>query len=97
MRYTEASRLYALLGNETRLRMMKALYQCRHMTSEQLMEKAKCTIIPFHEHVRLLLAAELIFETYTNDMIYFYCNVEKVEELFSFLQSKHETKRKKGD
>lgn len=92
MRYREVCQLYALLSNETRLRIMKTLYQCHGMTSAQLMEKAKCTMVPFHEHVRLLLSAELIIETYENGIVYFYCNKEKVKQLSSFLQTRSEIK-----
>lgn len=95
MRYREASQLYALLSDETRLRIVKTLYQCQGMTSVQLMEKAECTMVPFHEHVRLLLSVEFIIETYENGIVYFYCNKEKVKQLSSFLQTKHEIKKKK--
>lgn len=88
MRYKEASQLCAVLSDETRLRIMKLLYQCHYMTSVQLMEKAKCTMVPFHEHVRLLLSVELIMETYESGVSYFYCNKEKVNQLSSFLLSK---------
>lgn len=79
MHKDDASFLFSVLGNASRVKIVKMLYNKSSMNEETLIEKMEGEDLK--EHLDILLKSQLIFK---NDKEY-ECNKPLVEELMQFI------------
>lgn len=84
MHKEEASKLFASLGDGTRVKIVKMLYHNTHLNLEELCERTGLNSFELKSHLILLCDVELI----TKEENYFVCNKELVDTLLSFIPTK---------
>lgn len=80
MHKDDASLLFAVLGDASRVKIVKMLYNRSAMSEEQLQEKIDGECLK--DHLEILLNSQLIFK---NDHFLYECNKSLVDELMHFI------------
>lgn len=84
MHKEEAGKLFSILGNPDRVKIMKMLYHNQTLNIEQLQQRMNLPILELSSHLDILLESGLITQNGTT----YVCNKELVDSLMSFIPTK---------
>lgn len=85
MHKNQASNLFRALGDESRVKIMKELYDNETFCVSELLKKVDCSQSTLSYHLANLYEVNLVSFKKKGKRIYYYCNRPLVNELMKFL------------
>lgn len=84
MHKEEVAKYFKALSEETRVKIIKVLYNNNKISIRNLLNMLNCTYLNLSIHLSILLESNLIIEEKENNEIFYLCNKELIDELMSF-------------
>ena len=88
MHKEEASQLFNVLGNVSRIKIVKVLYHNKEICACKFLDMISCKQSTLSHHLNVLLKNKLVFKRKEGTNVFYSCNKELVDQLMSFIASK---------
>ena len=86
MHKEEASQLFKALGDESRLKIVRALYHEGELCACKLLAKVECGQPTLSHHMTILIESKLVTATKVGKWVHYTCNKDTVDSLLGYIQ-----------
>ena len=87
MHKEEASKLFKVLSDESRVKIVKVLYHRDELCACKLLEVVNCCQSTLSHHMSVLTESNLVIPRKDGKWVHYRCNKELVDQLMSFIQT----------